>query len=105
MALCPKRAPKTPFYDLMGYIHQKLDLKKLVVMVSLNIEGAFDNAWRPAIRIRLAEEKCPINIRRIIDSYLQDRTVRVRYGGEEFIKTTTKGCVQGSIGGPIVFIT
>ncbi|XP_063897400.1 uncharacterized protein LOC126055310 [Helicoverpa armigera] len=45
------------------------------------MRGAFDSAWWPAIRTRLAEEKCPVNIRRMIDSYLNDRCVRVRYAG------------------------
>ncbi|XP_052744231.1 uncharacterized protein LOC128199301 [Bicyclus anynana] len=71
--------------------------------VSLDIEGAFDSAWWPAIKVRLAEEKCPVNIRRIIDSYLRDRKVRVRYAGAEHMRNTTKGCVQGSIGGPILW--
>ncbi|CAH2211764.1 jg20073, partial [Pararge aegeria aegeria] len=50
-----------------------------------------------------AEERCPINIRRVIDSYLRGRRVRVRYAGQEYSKRTTKGCVQGSIGGPILW--
>ncbi|XP_037296687.1 uncharacterized protein LOC115455319 [Manduca sexta] len=64
------------------------------------MEGAFDSAWWPAIRVRLAEEGCPANIRRVVDSYLQSRKVKVRYSGEEVERWTSKGCVQGSIGGP-----
>lgn len=71
--------------------------------MSLDIEGAFDSGWWPAIRVRLAEENCPINLTRVMDSYLNDRKVRVRYGGEEYTKATNKGCVQGSIGGPIIW--
>ncbi|XP_046976629.1 uncharacterized protein LOC124542783 [Vanessa cardui] len=80
-----------------------IKLKKLVTLVSLDIEGAFDSAWWPAIRIRLAEEKVPVNIRRLLDSYLDERKVRLRYAGEETVRTTNKGCVQGSIGGPILW--
>ncbi|KAA5782693.1 hypothetical protein F3H09_32010, partial [Pseudomonas aeruginosa] len=72
-------------------------------MVSLDIEGAFDSAWWPAIKVRLAEEKCPVDLRRVMGSYLSDRVVRVRYGGEECRRATNKGCVQGSIGGPILW--
>lgn len=99
----PQRSTEDSLYILMKHIRNKLDQKKIVVLVSLDIEGAFDSAWWPAIRVRLAEEKCPGNLRGVMDSYLKDRKVRVRYAGEEFSKKTSKGCVQGSIGGPILW--
>nr|XP_037877578.1 uncharacterized protein LOC119631162 [Bombyx mori] len=67
--------------------------------LSLDIEGAFDSAWWPALEVRLAEEKCPEYLRRVISSYLSDRRVSVRYAGAEYERATSKGCVQGSIGG------
>lgn len=99
----PKKSTEDSLYDLIHHIQKKLNEKKLITMISLDIEGAFDSAWWPAIRVRLAEEGCPINVRRLIDSYLQDRRVSVRYAGEEHTKHTSKGCVQGSIGGPIMW--
>ncbi|XP_045458461.1 uncharacterized protein LOC123668812 [Melitaea cinxia] len=35
--------------------------------------------------------------------HLSDRRARVRYLGEEHVRDTGKGCVQGSIGGPILW--
>lgn len=99
----PRRSTEDALYVLIKHIRAKLIHKKLITMISLDIEGAFDSAWWPAIRVRLAEERCPINIRRIMDSYLQNRKVQVRYAGESHTKKTTKGCVQGSIGGPILW--
>ncbi|CAK1591641.1 unnamed protein product [Parnassius mnemosyne] len=99
----PQRSTEDSLYDMMNYIRTQLRNKKIVTMISLDIERAFDSAWWPAIRCRLAEERCPINIRKLIDSYLQDRKVRVRYAGVEQTQTTTKGCVQGSIGGPVLW--
>ncbi|KAL0809148.1 hypothetical protein ABMA28_011383 [Loxostege sticticalis] len=96
----PQRSTEDSLYVLMRYIRQKLDAKKLMVVVSLDIEGAFDSAWWPAIKCRLAESGCPSNLRRMVDSYLEDRCVRLRYAGAECRRVTTKGCVQGSIGGP-----
>ncbi|KAJ0182276.1 hypothetical protein K1T71_001645 [Dendrolimus kikuchii] len=55
------------------------------------------------IRIRLAENNCPENIQRVLGSYLQKRLVTVRYAGEQVTRATNKGCVQGSIGGPILW--
>ncbi|CAK1549484.1 unnamed protein product [Leptosia nina] len=99
----PQRGTEDALYDLLRHIREKLNEKKIAVMVSLDIEGAFDSAWWPAIRCRLAEVGCPVNVRRVFDSYLRDRKVRLRYGGREVEKVNTKGCIQGSIGGPILW--
>ncbi|CAG4934558.1 unnamed protein product [Colias eurytheme] len=69
-------------------------------MVSLDIEGAFDNAWWPALKKQLINKRCPKNLYGLITSYLCDRTVRVNYARAVFERGTNKGCIQGSIGGP-----
>ncbi|CAK1598143.1 unnamed protein product [Parnassius mnemosyne] len=97
----PQCSTEDSLYDMMQFITTKLKDKKLILLISLDIEGAFDNAWWPAIRCGLAKTGCPVNLRRLIDSYLRDRIVCLRYAGAEWVKNTTKGCVQGSIGGPI----
>ncbi|KAL0852638.1 hypothetical protein ABMA27_016898 [Loxostege sticticalis] len=99
----PQKSTEDALYNLVHRIQGKIELKKLVTLVSLDIEGAFDSAWWPAIRIRLAEERCPVNVRRLLDSYLEHRSVKLRYAGEEVGRGTNKGCVQGSIGGPILW--
>ncbi|KAJ2940791.1 hypothetical protein O0L34_g14908 [Tuta absoluta] len=99
----PQRSTEDSLYVLINYIRSKLEEKKIVTLISLDIEGAFDSAWWPAIRLRLVEEKCPGNLRRVIDSYLTDGSVAVRYLGAQHVKKTEKGCVQGSIGGPILW--
>ncbi|GBP73990.1 RNA-directed DNA polymerase from mobile element jockey [Eumeta japonica] len=45
----PQRGMKDALYDLMTYIYKELNLKKIVLMVSLDVESAFDNAWWPHI--------------------------------------------------------
>nr|XP_037877411.1 uncharacterized protein LOC119630950 [Bombyx mori] len=66
------------------------------------IEGAFDSAWWPAIRVRLAEEKCPLNLRKVFDSYLRNREIVVRYAGEECTKSLP-GVRPGFHRGPILW--
>ncbi|KAJ0169140.1 hypothetical protein K1T71_014948 [Dendrolimus kikuchii] len=41
----PQRSTEDSLYDLMNHIRAKLTEKKLVTLVSLDIEGAFDSAW------------------------------------------------------------
>lgn len=72
----------------------------LVAAVSLDIASAFDNAWWPALLLRLQSMKCPRNIYCLVNSYLQDRSVTLNYSDASVSKTTTRGCVQGSVCGP-----
>ncbi|XP_062529492.1 uncharacterized protein LOC119629800 [Bombyx mori] len=99
----PQRSTEDSLYTLIEHIRNKIDRKKIVTLISLDIEGAFDSAWWPAIRVRLAEVQCPIGLRRVMASYLRDRQVSVRYAGKTHTQKTSKGCVQGSVAGPILW--
>ncbi|GBO98310.1 hypothetical protein EVAR_84190_1 [Eumeta japonica] len=69
----PQRGTEDSLYDLMTHIHNELNLKRIIVMVSLDIEGAFDNAWWPALRNQLLVHKCPVNLYGMVMGYLRDR--------------------------------
>ncbi|CAK1583201.1 unnamed protein product [Parnassius mnemosyne] len=56
----PQRSTEDALYDLLKHIRQNLTKKLINVIVSLDIEGAFDSAWWPAIQCRLAEKRCSI---------------------------------------------
>lgn len=96
----PQRGTEDALYDLVKHIRSELQAKKSVIVVSLDIEGAFDNAWWPALKHQLLTRKCPTNLYKLVDSYLTGRKITVNYAGSKTERTTTKGCVQGSIGGP-----
>lgn len=99
----PQRSTEDSLYALIKNIRENLKNKKITTLISLDIEGAFDSAWWPAIQVRLEEEGCPLNIRRALADYMSNREVTVRYAGKQVTKSTTKGCVQGSIAGPILW--
>ncbi|GBP19507.1 hypothetical protein EVAR_102054_1 [Eumeta japonica] len=46
----PQRETEDALYDLMTYMCKELNLKKIVLIVSLDIEGPFDNAWWPVLK-------------------------------------------------------
>lgn len=96
----PQRGTEDALYDLVRHVRQELNSKKSVIIVSLDIEGAFDNAWWPALKNQLLTRKCPKNLYHAVCSYLSDRKITVHYAGSSSDRNTTKGCVQGSIGGP-----
>ncbi|KAJ2947205.1 hypothetical protein O0L34_g16913 [Tuta absoluta] len=96
----PQRCTEDALYDLTKYVKENLRKKQINLIVSLDIEGAFDSAWWPAIKCRLLEYKLPLNLRSLVNDYFENRKVSVGYLGQQHKKRTTKGCVQGSIGGP-----
>lgn len=96
----PQRGTEDALYDLMGHIRAEIKAKKIVLLISLDIEGAFDNAWWPSLKKQMVAKNCPRNIYALVASYLEDRNIRVNYARATSEKGTTKGCVQGSIAGP-----
>lgn len=96
----PQRSTEDSLYDVVSHMRTERKKKKIVLMVSLDIEGAFDNAWWPAIKRQLLRKGCPQNLYGMVASYLERRKVLIRYAGADCLIETTKGCVQGSIAGP-----
>ncbi|GBP97547.1 Putative 115 kDa protein in type-1 retrotransposable element R1DM [Eumeta japonica] len=64
----PQRGTEDVLYDLMTYIYKELNLKKIVLMVSLDTEGAF---W--ALKAQLLACNCPVNLYGMEKGYLRDR--------------------------------
>lgn len=96
----PQRGTEDALYALVGHLRAEIKAKKIVLLISLDIEGAFDNAWWPALKKQMVAKNCPANIYALVASYLEDRNIRVNYARATSEKGTTKGCVQGSIAGP-----
>ncbi|GBP41530.1 hypothetical protein EVAR_20336_1 [Eumeta japonica] len=68
--------------------------------MSLDLEGAFDNAWWPALETQLRAENCPVNLHGMVRGYLRDREVVVRFAGGDrkltFIPHVTKACKKAA---------
>ena len=87
-------------HTMIDVITEAKAKKMQVAGISLDIKGAFDNAWWPLLMERLRQTKCPKNIFRTLLSYHQGRQVTYTVGEETVTKSTSKGCVQGSVCGP-----
>jgi len=74
--------------------------KKVGVVVSLDVAGAFDNAWWPAILKRLKSANIPHNLWHLCENYFDGRTAELEVAGSTATKRATKGCPQGSTCGP-----
>lgn len=75
----PQRGTEDALYDLVTHIRTRMTAKEVVVLVSLDIEGDFDNAWWPALKSQLVSKGCPRNLHGMVTSYLTDRKVELAY--------------------------
>lgn len=68
-----------------------------VLVVTLDIAGAFDNAWWPMILTKFKQGGCPPNIYKMLMSYFLQRRVGLFVGNRVMWKCSTMGCPQGSV--------
>jgi hypothetical protein len=78
--------------------------KKVTAMTLLDIQKAFDRVWIQGLIIKLYKNKIPINMVKLLQSYLTDRKFRVKI--ENTLSETQlikAGVPQGSVLGPRLF--
>jgi len=88
----------TAINDVRNWVNSRPE--KYVMGIFLDISGAFDNVkWEPLIQDmkELGASEATV---RITESYLRNRTARIRLGNVTVNTTLTKGCPQGSGFGP-----
>jgi ribonuclease HI len=99
--------PQKSAEDLVNKICEtaknQLKNKGITLMVSLDIRGAFDNAWHPMIMENLRSKNCPKNVFEIVKSYLNDRKLIFKIGDHSVERLMNKGCPQGSVIGPLLW--
>ena len=98
-----QRSTVTALHELLARVKTAKSHRAQVLAVSLDIKGAFDNAWWPALMERLRKTNCARNVHRLLADYLANRVVRLQLAGTSHSKVTTKGCIQGSVFGPTLW--
>lgn len=76
---------------------------KYVAALFVDIRGAFDNVWWPAVLDRLNGLNLPLNLMQTLRSYLENRIIHLSTTNHTVSKTVTKGCPQGSVLGPTLW--
>jgi hypothetical protein len=82
------------------FIEPQLEKGRVVKMASLDVRGAFDSAWWPAIIKGLRDAKCPRNLCNLTLDYLKERKAVININNFNIEKRITKECPQGSCCGP-----
>ena len=96
----PHRSTIDAIKRVVNHIQKTLDDKVFSVVVSLDVEAAFDRASWPAILNRLRKLEIPSNLWYLMKDYFNQRSAKIELAGCMAIKNTSMGCPQGSTGGP-----
>ena len=101
-----KHSCETATVKIVNDILIQLDKKSKVILVLLDLSAAFDTISHSKLLGRLKSDYgVKGKVLQWIESYLQDRTARVKIGSAESLpKTIVFGVPQGSILGPLLFI-
>jgi hypothetical protein len=74
--------------------------RNYVILVSLDVQGAFDAAWWPGILSNLRATNCPRNLYNLTRSYFSERVASLQTNTQRIERKVTKRCPQGSSCGP-----
>jgi len=88
---------------IKDFVQQGLATGEVIVLISLDVQGAFDAAWWPGILNELRDCKCPKNLYELTKSYFSQRISSWSTNSLRMDKEMSRGCPQGSCSGPGVW--
>ncbi|HEY6436437.1 MAG TPA: reverse transcriptase domain-containing protein [Ignavibacteriaceae bacterium] len=87
-------------HSIKSFIEKAYNEKGFAAIITVDISGAFDNAWWPKILLTLRNKKCPQNLYNLVKSYFINRKAKLWYQNKEVVRALNVGCPQGSASGP-----
>ncbi|KFM71285.1 Hypothetical protein in type-1 retrotransposable element R1DM, partial [Stegodyphus mimosarum] len=99
----PRKSTKDALLRLNNILQYGKQMKLTSVLIFLDFEGAFDNAWWPSILKILKDAGIPHNIYSLLKSFLSGRTAELLLRSERRVYSLEKGCPQGSVSGPTLW--
>jgi hypothetical protein len=91
----PQKSTVDAALAVKSFIRDNLLQKNCIVMVGLDVKGAFDAAWWPCILSNLRDLRCPKNLYDLSFDYFRDRAASLQANTHTTKRTVTKGCPQG----------
>jgi len=86
--------------EAKSFIEPELVNRSIVILASLDIQGAFDSAWWPGIIHGLRDLNCPRNLYNLSKDYFNNRTAILTTNNYSIERQITKGTPQGSCCSP-----
>jgi hypothetical protein len=96
----PQKSTTDAAMAVKQFIEPELERGRVVIMASLDVKGAFDSTWWPAILKGLREAKRPQVLYQITQDYFRERRAVISINSSKMENNITKGCPQRSCCGP-----
>ncbi|GBL90694.1 hypothetical protein AVEN_219359-1 [Araneus ventricosus] len=97
------KSVETAINEILRKIQTARRDSKHVLVLSIDIKGAFDNMQHRAILKSLDASTCPININRLFHSLFQNKKVTILTPQDRATKDRKQGCPQDSCSGPTLW--
>jgi hypothetical protein len=91
----PQRNTIDATMEAKSFIEPVLENRGLVIMTSLDVQGAFDSAWWPGILQGLRYFNYPSNLYKLSKEYFSNRTAVMTTNNSTTERRVTKGCCKG----------
>jgi len=95
----PQKSTADAAMEAKKLIEPELENRKVVIMASLDVKGAFDAAWWPSILKGLKDSEYPRNLYYLSQEYFSQRIAVMSTNSVSVERSVTK-CPQGSGCGP-----
>jgi hypothetical protein len=82
------------------FVQDSLAAGDVIALVSLDVQGAFDDAWWPAILKEMRDCGSSNNLYKLMKSYFTKRTAILATNSIRMEKELNRGCPQGSCSTP-----
>ena len=83
------------------FIDETLTKGQIVVLVSIDVKGAFNAAWWPAILKTMKDFHCPRNLYNLTKNYFSETSALISTNSMRVDRKANKVCPQGSCCGPV----
>jgi hypothetical protein len=77
-----------------GFVQEGLAAGEIIVLISLDVKGAFDAAWWPSILNGLKAYNCPKNLYNLSRSYFSQQSAVLSSTNASIQRTVTKGSTR-----------
>jgi len=99
----PGRSTSDALLEMKKFISNNTQSGSFVMALSFDISSAFNHAWHPPIINGLIKNKCPLNLLRLVESFLTSRSSLIKIGSASAESHTTLGTPQGAILSPLLW--
>ncbi|UYV72122.1 ZKSCAN1 [Cordylochernes scorpioides] len=97
------KSTTTALNEVLEGVEMGLNKDAWVLLVALDIDGAFNSMnWNRLMR-NLMDMGCPDNLCSLVCDFLRDRRISLSFGGLKLEINRARGCPEGSCCGPILW--